>query len=59
MLGFSVDVKAINVPRQRDVTLNESAKQTLILPLPLLLLLVLYMVTESYWCSVKHLSCWI
>ena len=38
-----MDVKALNIPRQRDVKLNELAKQILmLLPLLLLLLLLLY-----------------
>ena len=38
-----VDVKALNIPRQRDVKLNDLAKQILmLLPLLLLLLLLLY-----------------
>ena len=43
MLRGLVDVKALNIPRQRDVKLNELAKQILmLLPLLLLLLLLLY-----------------
>ena len=38
-----MDVKALNIPRQRDVKLNELANQILmLLPLLLLLLLLLY-----------------
>ena len=38
-----MDVKALNIPRQRDVKLNDLAKQILmLLPLLLLLLLLLY-----------------
>ena len=41
--GMLLDVKALNIPRQRDVKLNELAKQILmLLPLLLLLLLLLY-----------------
>ena len=42
-IGMLADVKALNIPRQRDVKLNELAKQILmLLPLLLLLLLLLY-----------------
>ena len=41
-----MDVKALNIPRQRDVKLNELAKQIfMLLPLLLLLLLLLYVFT--------------
>ena len=43
MLRGQGDVKALNIPRQGDVKLNDLAKQTLmLLPLLLLLLLLLY-----------------
>ena len=43
MLRGQGDVKALNIPRQGDVKLNELAKQILmLLPLLLLLLLLLY-----------------
>ena len=43
MLRGRRDVKALNIPRQRDVKLNDLAKQILmLLPLLLLLLLLLY-----------------
>ena len=41
-----VDVKALNIPRQGAVKLNDLAKQILmLLPLLLLLLLLLYVLT--------------
>ena len=46
MLRGRRDVKALNIPRQRDVKLNDLAKQILmLLPLLLLLLLLLYVLT--------------
>ena len=43
MLRARRDVKALNIPRQRDVKLNELPKQIfMLLPLLLLLLLLLY-----------------
>ena len=43
VIGMLADVKALNIPRQRDVKLNELAKQILmLLPLLLLLLRLLY-----------------
>ena len=46
MLRARRDVKALNIPRQRDVKLNELSKQIfMLLPLLLLLLLLLYVLT--------------
>ena len=46
MLRGQGDVKAINIPRQGDVKLNDLAKQILmLLPLLLLLLILLYVLT--------------
>ena len=43
MLRGQGDVKALNIPRQGDVKLNDLAKQiSMLLPLLLLLLLLLY-----------------
>ena len=47
MLRGQRDVKALNIPGQRDVKLNELAKQILmLLPLLLLLLLLLYVLYQ-------------
>ena len=48
MLRGRRDVKALNIPRRRDVKLNDLAKQILmLLPLLLLLLLLLYVLHVS------------
>ena len=45
-IGMLVDAKALNIPGQRDVKLNDLAKQILmLLPLLLLLLLLIYVLT--------------
>ena len=52
---MSRDVKTLNIPRQRDVKLNDLAKQiVMLLPLLLLLLLLLHVLTTQLWGGAKR-----